>query len=63
MDTEAMAERARIVAWLREPQDQSKPGWYGKEHAYRLTADAIERGDHDYPDIPRMTLGVQAERK
>ena len=33
-------ERAAIVAWLREPQDESVTPWC------ELLADSIERGDH-----------------
>ncbi|HQW90866.1 MAG TPA: hypothetical protein PK478_13500 [Nitrospira sp.] len=33
-------ERAAIVAWLREPQDESVTPWC------ELLADSIERGEH-----------------
>ena len=47
---DAMAERARIVAWLRDfPSDL-----YGHHWATRF-ADAIERGDHDTIAIPRLS--------
>jgi len=45
---EALAERARIVAWLRDEADSADPescAW----SPYRA-ADAIERGEHNGPD-------------
>lgn len=50
----AMAERARVVAWLRS--DERLSCRFGPDFA-----DMIERGDHDYPAIPRMKLGPVGE--
>ena len=59
-DSEAMAERARTVAWLRGPYvpDHSDEGGC----PFHKAADAIERGDHDYIAIPRMALGDQGAK-
>ena len=46
-DTEAMAERARIVAWLRALEDDD---W-----TPIVLAEKIESGDHDYIAIPRLS--------
>ena len=40
MDKAAQRERAAIVAWLREPQDESVTPWC------ELLADSIENGEH-----------------
>ena len=48
---EAMAEQARIIAWLREQADSC----VGLMQRFDRIADAIERGDHDTIAIPRLS--------
>ena len=62
-------ERAAVVKWLREQHDMrlrlhnEATTIEGKDHnlfraaTYGGAADAIERGDHLYPDIQRMKMG------
>ena len=63
-DTEALAERAAIVVFLRESMD-NPPSAIPPEivSATRIIVEAftraIERGDHDYIAIPRLSLGDQ----
>ena len=55
MTTEAMAERARIVRWLRKQAVEDYGLGRAHEHLQWWCANAIERGDHDYIAIPRLS--------
>ena len=53
-DTDALAERARVIAWLRSDE--------AKALFRHQLPDALERGDHDYIAIPRLHLGDQGAK-
>ena len=55
-DTEALAERARVVAWLRLSASSGIVEW---QEPLNFAAAAIEANQHDYIAIPRLTLGDQ----
>ena len=54
-DTEAMAERARIVAWLRQDACRLFCEESYDLDEFQFSAFVIERGDHDYIAIPRLS--------
>ena len=54
MTTEAMAERARIVALLDKLANEADTGWLCAATIDYISS-AIERGDHDTIAIPRLS--------
>ena len=54
---DAMAERARVVAWLRKEagRPMNEDFDVGYASAMDTAADAIEAGDHDTIAIPRLS--------